>query len=175
MPIISTYVPSPLGQLLVAATDQGVTGVWFPNRVPRDFVPGALTPGHAPGDGTPGAARAHLTSAVAQLGEYFAGGRTSFELSLDPHGTDFERTVWDLLLEIPYGATTSYGALARRLGDVTLARAVGAANGANPIPIIVPCHRVIGAKGELVGFGGGIERKLWLLEHEGVLMRLGAH
>jgi methylated-DNA-[protein]-cysteine S-methyltransferase len=78
--------------------------------------------------------------------------------------------VWDLLRAIPYGSTTSYGALAQRLGDLTLARAVGAANGKNPIPIIVPCHRVIGTNGDLTGFGGGIERKRWLLQHEGALL-----
>jgi methylated-DNA-[protein]-cysteine S-methyltransferase len=93
---------------------------------------------------------------------------------LDPQGTDFERRVWDLLREIPYGATTSYGVLAKRLGDITLSRAVGAANGSNPIPIIVPCHRVIGSNGDLTGFGGGLERKRWLLEHEGALMKLGS-
>lgn len=172
MAIISSYVPSPIGPLLVAAADGGITGVWFANRVPADFQAGALPPGHGPGVSPPAAA--HLERATTQLTEYFAGTRTAFDVTLDPHGTAFERQVWDLLREIPYGATTSYGALARRLGDVTLARAVGAANGANPIPVIVPCHRVIGAKGELTGFGGGIERKLWLLEHEGVLMKLGA-
>jgi methylated-DNA-[protein]-cysteine S-methyltransferase len=111
-----------------------------------------------------------LAQAKLQLTEYFAGSRQSFDLPLEPEGTEFERKVWDLLRAIPFGATTSYGALAKQLGDLTLARAVGAANGANPIPIIVPCHRVIGSNGDLVGFGGGIERKEWLLKHEGALM-----
>src|SRR5213592_3419060 len=93
-------------------------------------------------------------------------------LPLDPPGTTFQRVVWDLLRTIPYGTTTSYGKLARRLGDPRATRAVGAANGKNPIPIIVPCHRVVGARGELTGFGGGLDRKRWLLEHEGALMTL---
>jgi len=115
-----------------------------------------------------------LQLARRQLDEYFARTRTSFDLPLDAEGTAFERRVWDLLRAIPYGTTTSYGELARRLGEPKDARAVGAANGKNPIPIIVPCHRVIGANGDLTGFGGGLERKRWLLEHEGALLGLGA-
>jgi len=115
-----------------------------------------------------------LQLARRQLDEYFARTRTSFDLPLDAEGTAFERRVWDLLRAIPYGTTTSYGELARRLGEPKEARAVGAANGKNPIPIIVPCHRVIGANGDLTGFGGGLERKRWLLEHEGALLGLGA-
>jgi methylated-DNA-[protein]-cysteine S-methyltransferase len=114
-----------------------------------------------------------LDKTEKQLKEYFAGSRTTFDLPLEPSGTDFQLSVWELLRKIPYGVTTSYGELARRLGEPKASRAVGAANGANPIPIIVPCHRVVGSKGELTGFGGGIERKRWLLEHEGALMALG--
>jgi methylated-DNA-[protein]-cysteine S-methyltransferase len=161
--MVSTYCDTPIGQLLIAASESGITAVRFPNRNGRRLT----DPGSKPG------VNEHLTRAVGQLLEYFAGKRTSFDLPLDPQGTGFERRVWDLLLEIPYGATTSYGALAKRLGDITLARAVGAANGSNPIPIIVPCHRVIGANGDLTGFGGGLDRKRWLLEHEGALMKLG--
>jgi len=108
-----------------------------------------------------------------QLEEYFARIRTSFDLPLDPVGSEFQRRVWDALRAIPYGTTVSYSDIARRLGDARATRAVGAANGQNPIPIIVPCHRVIGADGDLTGFGGGIERKRWLLEHEGALLQLG--
>jgi len=115
-----------------------------------------------------------LARARQQLAEYFAGTRTAFDVPLDPAGSAFERRVWDALRTIPYGATLSYSELARRLGDVRATRAVGTANARNPIPIIVPCHRVVGASGELTGFGGGLDRKRWLLEHEGVLMRLGA-
>ena len=114
-----------------------------------------------------------LAHARRQLTEYFAGVRTAFDLPLDPPGTPFQRQVWDALRTIPYGVTTSYGELARRLGDPRGTRALGAANGKNPIPIIVPCHRVVGARGELTGFGGGLDRKRWLLEHEGALLDLG--
>jgi methylated-DNA-[protein]-cysteine S-methyltransferase len=110
-----------------------------------------------------------LDAARTQLDEYFAGARLEFDLPLDAQGTPFQRRVWTALAEIPFGQTISYAELARRVGDVKAVRAVGAANGRNPIPIIVPCHRVIGANGSLVGFGGGLERKQWLLEHEGVL------
>jgi len=107
-----------------------------------------------------------LAEAARQLDEYFAGERRTFDLPLAPRGTPFQQRVWSALRDMPYGATTSYGALALRLGDPNATRAVGAANGRNPISIIVPCHRVIGASGSLTGFGGGLERKRWLLEHE---------
>ena len=94
-------------------------------------------------------------------------------MPLEPSGTEFQQRVWTALRAIAYGTTTSYGTIARRLGDPRATRAVGAANGQNPIPIIVPCHRVVGAKGDLTGFGGGIDRKRWLLEHEGALIGLG--
>ena len=114
-----------------------------------------------------------LAQAREQLNEYFARSRTTFDLPLDPAGSPFERRVWEALRAIPYGSTVSYGELARRLGDPRATRAVGAANGKNPIPIIVPCHRVVGARGELTGFGGGLDRKRWLLEHEGAVLALG--
>ena len=101
-----------------------------------------------------------------QLSEYFAGVRQQFDLELLPVGTDFQRQVWSELRRIPYAETISYGELARRIGNPKAMRAVGLANGRNPIPIVVPCHRVIGANGSLTGFGGGVERKRWLLDHE---------
>lgn len=168
MPPIYTRLPTPIGELLIAASDTGITGVYFPTS--RHGPPPAERERWVEDDGC-GAASAHLALARAQLAEYFAGRRTGFDVPLDPAGSAFERRVWDALRAIPYGATTSYGALARRLGDPRATRAVGAANGRNPIPIIVPCHRVIGANGDLVGFGGGLERKRWLLEHEGALTR----
>jgi methylated-DNA-[protein]-cysteine S-methyltransferase len=113
-----------------------------------------------------------LERARRQLAEYFARSRTTFDLPLDAVGSVFQRRVWDALRAIPYGTTVSYSELARRLGDSRATRAVGAANGRNPIPIIVPCHRVVGARGELTGFGGGLDRKRWLLEHEGALLAL---
>ena len=146
---------TPIGELVLTATDSALTGVYFPRRVPSvgDWIPRA---------------NAILDRAKEQLGEYFARLRTTFDLPLEPSGTKFEQKVWQQLRLIPYGATISYGELAKRLGSE--ARAVGAANGKNPIPIVVPCHRVIGSKGELTGFGGGIERKRWLLTHEGALL-----
>lgn len=104
---------------------------------------------------------------VRQINEYFAGKRRTFELELAPRGTPFQLAVWNALLAIPYGDTISYAELARRIGKPAAVRAVGAANGANPIPVIIPCHRVIGSNGSLTGYGGGIERKQWLLAHEG--------
>ena len=114
-----------------------------------------------------------LDEAAAQLEAYFAGERTSFELPLDLTGTDFQRSCWLALATIPYGQTVSYGEQARRLGlGPTSARAVGTANGQNPLPLILPCHRVIGADGSLTGFGGGLHLKRFLLEHEGALLPL---
>ena len=105
-------------------------------------------------------------SAVLQLNEYFAGTRTSFDLPLDPIGTVFQRSAWNVLRTIPYGRTMSYAEQARSMGDAKKARAVGAANGRNPISIIVPCHRVVGSTGALTGFAGGLDTKSWLLRHE---------
>ena len=107
-----------------------------------------------------------FAEAVQQLGEYFDGARTQFALHLAPRGTEFQQAVWRILREIPYGATTTYGAIARQLGRPDASRAVGAANGSNPIGIVIPCHRVVGADGRLTGYGGGLPRKRWLLEHE---------
>ena len=107
-----------------------------------------------------------LQQAVAELREYFAGTREEFTVALAPTGTPFQQRVWSELLRIPFGTTISYGELARRIGQPTASRAVGLANGQNPLPIIVPCHRVIGSTGKLTGYGGGIENKRWLLQHE---------
>ena len=107
-----------------------------------------------------------LAPVATQLRDYFAGARTRFELPLSPHGTAFQQKVWLALREIPFGRTTTYGQIAVDLGHPTASRAVGLANGRNPIAVIVPCHRVIGANGSLTGFGGGLPRKRWLLDHE---------
>ena len=148
---------SPVGRLLLAGDGERLIHVHFQSG-PRPLRPaGGWIAKPAP-----------FRAAIAQLREYFAGERRRFELSLAPRGTEFQRRVWRALLEIPYGETISYGELARRIGQPTAARAVGLANGANPLPIIVPCHRVIGADGTLTGFGGGlpIKRKLLALEDE---------
>lgn len=107
-----------------------------------------------------------LEDAVYQLNEYFKGERTSFDLTLNPTGTAFQQRVWKLLLDIPYGKTVSYLELSKTLGDVKAIRAVAAANGKNPLWIVVPCHRVIGSDGSLTGYAGGLSRKKWLLDHE---------
>lgn len=107
-----------------------------------------------------------LEDAVYQLREYFEGKRQAFSLELNPQGTDFQKRVWDALLQIPYGKTVSYLELSKNLGDVKAVRAVAAANGKNPFWIVVPCHRVIGSDGSLTGYAGGLHRKKWLLEHE---------
>ena len=169
MTTMYTELPTPVGSLLLTANDTAITGIYFPTR---DRKPQGRA-GWVADDGK-GPASAVLARARQQLTEYFAGSRTTFDLPLEPGGTPFQQSVWDALRTIPYGTTTSYGAIARRLGDVHATRAVGAANGQNPIPIVVPCHRVVGARGELTGFGGGLDRKRWLLEHEGALMELGA-
>jgi len=159
---LATRFESPIGELVITASASGLTGVWFP---------GVDLPG-VEADDERKPPSSHLARACEQLAEYFAKARTAFDLPLDPPGTPFQRRVWSALRIIPYGTTVSYGELARRLGEVRATRAVGAANGKNPIPIIVPCHRVIGARGELTGFGGGLDRKRWLLEHEGALLPL---
>ncbi|MBN1937224.1 MAG: methylated-DNA--[protein]-cysteine S-methyltransferase [Anaerolineae bacterium] len=111
-----------------------------------------------------------IEMALVQLDEYFSGVRRVFDLPLGLHGTEFQQRVWRQLLEIPYGQTASYAEVARALGNPQAVRAVGLANGKNPISIIVPCHRVIGSDGNLVGYGGGLWRKEWLLKHEGCLL-----
>ncbi len=135
---------------------------------------GALVAIHfdAPADGSPRHERggsAVLTRAHQQLSEYFAGSRREFDLPLRPAGTEFQRRVWDVLATVPWGTTTTYGAIAARLGlPPGASRAVGAANGANPLPVVLPCHRVIGSDGTLTGYAGGLERKALLLRLEGV-------
>ena len=119
---------------------------------------------------SPDTKSAILNEAITQLEAYFHGKLTVFELPLAPQGTDFQQLVWENLRDIPYGQTITYGGLAERLGDANKVRAVGTANGQNPIPIVIPCHRVVGANQQLVGYSGGIERKKFLLKHEGALL-----
>src|SRR5713101_4487980 len=163
MPFFTRF-PSPVGELILTASDSALTGVYFPTS--RHGPPPTAKAGWLEDDGK----GLILSRARQQLAEYFARARMTFDLPLAAAGSEFEHRVWDALVTIPFGATTSYGEIARRLGDARNARAVGAANAKNPIPIVVPCHRVIGANGDLTGFGGGIERKRWLLEHEGALL-----
>jgi len=154
-----TTMHTPVGVLTLVASERGVRAVMWPDerggRVPLGDTSGA----GAAADGI-------LADAVRQLEEYFIGERTEFDLPLDPVGTDFQQQVWMVLRTIPFGATISYGEQAARLGDKNKSRAVGAANGRNPISIIVPCHRVVGSTGKLTGFAGGLGTKDWLLRHE---------
>lgn len=145
------------GALHLAVDEDGVlVETWLPGRARRKESTQHPTP----------AAVAGLELAKKQLDEYFQRKRRAFDLRFEPHGTPFELQIWQRLCEIPYGRTVSYGAIANELGLINGARAVGRANGANPIPIVIPCHRVIGSNGELVGFGGGLPLKLALLELE---------
>lgn len=149
------YLDSPVGRLLLAGDDTGLHRIAFPagKRAGRP-------PPHWRRDDDV------LGEAMEQLRAYFAGALTRFDLPLRFSGTGFQNTVWSALRDIPYGETVSYGELARRIGRPTASRAVGAANGANPLPIVVPCHRVVGADGSLTGFGGGVAAKRFLLRHE---------
>jgi methylated-DNA-[protein]-cysteine S-methyltransferase len=149
-------VDSPVGPLLLCGDGDALTGVHF-QAGPHPLQPPAAWRKDA----------APFAQALVQLGEYFAGTRRAFRLHLAPEGTPFQLAVWRELRAIPFGETRTYGELARRVGVAGGARAVGLANGANPLPIIVPCHRVIGADGSLTGFGGGLYIKRALLSHEG--------
>jgi methylated-DNA-[protein]-cysteine S-methyltransferase len=166
-------IETPIGPLLLIASPDGLRAVLWPGEdgsrialhglVGADGGPGGEAPPEAPNDAR---AEAHLDRAAHELTEYFAGARRTFAVALDPIGTPFQRAVWDVLRTIPYGTTMSYGAQAAALGDPAKARAVGAANGRNPLSIVVPCHRVVAASGHLTGFAGGLDTKAWLLAHE---------
>ena len=155
---------SPVGTLFVGGSPAGMHRVEFlddPRDEERHAVRLSVDAGLPARRDSEGAA-----NVSAQLGEYFAAARTQFDLPLAPRGTAFQRQVWDALRPIPHGVTTSYGAIAASIGRPTASRAVGAANGQNPIAIVVPCHRVVGSTGALTGYGGGMDRKRWLLDHE---------
>ncbi len=151
-----TTFTSPIGSLTLHAENGSLTSVWMEDEDLSE------QPNDSP----------LLAEARRQLDAYFAGELREFDLPLAPEGSEFQMRVWGELRKIRYGETISYGELARRVGDPTKARAVGAANGRNPLPVIVPCHRVIGADGSLIGFGGGLERKRRLLELEAGVLNL---
>ena len=161
MPLSFITMPSPVGELTLVASDAGLVAVLWPDDGFDRVRLGEMV-----------ADDAHLVliAAAAQLDAYFAGTRTAFDLPLDFRGTDFQKSVWAALLTIPFGETRSYGDIARAIGQPTASRAVGAANGRNPISIIAPCHRVIGANGSLTGFAGGIEAKRLLLALENPML-----
>jgi methylated-DNA-[protein]-cysteine S-methyltransferase len=146
---------TPIGDLLLTSDGAALTGVYFE--------------GHTP-DAAWHESDEVLREARDQLAAYFAGTLTEFSLPLAPSGTPFQLSVWEALNAIPFGTTINYGEQARRLDRPTASRAVGSANGRNPLPVVVPCHRVIGAGGSLTGFGGGLDRKRWLLEHEAAVL-----
>lgn len=147
-----SYLETPIGYIRILSNGSGITGIKF-----MDF------------DG-PEDPDIHTESAKTQLKEYFENKRDRFDLNLLPEGTDFEQKVWSQLNNIPHGTTTSYGKIASHLGDKNFSQAVGSANGKNPIAVVIPCHRVIGSDNKLVGYAGGMERKEWLLKHEGALL-----
>ena len=154
-----TTIDSPIGELFLGGGERGLRRLWMsPFRVQPNWThdPEAFAEGRE------------------QLSQYFAGERHEFDVELDLVGNEFERSVWEALLAIPYGQTASYGDIAKRIGAPSAARAVGMANGRNPVAVIVPCHRVIGADGSLTGYGGGLERKRFLLELETGVLPLSA-
>jgi len=159
-----SYFESPIGTLLIAGDHEVVRYIYFPKNGRAEKPRPEWTE----------STRGPVAEAMRQLREYFAGARTEFDLPLAPEGTEFQRGVWQRLREIPYGETISYGELARRIGNPQASRAVGAANGSNPIPIVIPCHRVIGSNGKLTGFGGGLPVKEALLALEAKQLRLAA-
>ena len=154
-----TVIDSPIGPLTLVRDDDGLTGLYYPghwtNPDQTAFGP-RIDPGDDPG----------FDDAIAQLNEYFAGERQDFGLPLNPRGSERAQRLWRLLAEIPYGQTTTYGALAREIGDGISARAIGGFVGHNPLSIFIPCHRVVGSTGKLTGYAGGLERKRYLLELE---------
>jgi methylated-DNA-[protein]-cysteine S-methyltransferase len=159
----STAHPTPVGELTLIASDRGLRAILWPKLSPQraGISPRRRRdPDHS-----------ILRKTAQQLDEYFAGARTSFDLPLDLDGTRFQLAAWRSLADIPFGTTTTYGRQAAALGIPRAARALGAANGANPVCIVLPCHRVIGADGSLTGFGGGLPTKQWLLDHEAQVAR----
>lgn len=153
MTVYADTIKSPVGLVEVTASDAGVTSIYFVEQ------PQHLTRSNH-----------HINQCLTELGEYFDGNRKAFDVPLDPQGTEFQKQVWQALLDIPYGQMASYAEVASAINKPKAVRAVGAANGKNPISILVPCHRVIGSNGTLTGYAGGLPRKQWLLQLEGQQM-----
>jgi methylated-DNA-[protein]-cysteine S-methyltransferase len=158
MPLAYKQIKTPVGRLTLVANDLSLVAIHWEDEDRTDSD-----------EATPADCHPILAEAERQLSDYFAGRRTTFDLPLDPAGTPFQKKVWQALTRIPFGRTVSYGDIAASIGSPTACRAVGAANGRNPIPIVVPCHRVIGASGKLTGFAGGLENKSILLTLERAL------
>ena len=165
MELVSERIETPIGELFVATTDSGICRISFPIELSGKWFPWF----DRYFSSVPKLGKHRLIENLRrQLNEYLARDRSAFELPLDLRGTDFQKRVWEILLQIPYGATLAYGDLARELDIPGGSRAIGGAVGSNPVPIVVPCHRVVGSGGDLVGFGGGIDLKEKLLDLEGV-------
>lgn len=143
------YLESPIGLLEICGEDEWITSIYFVESAGKEVLPSPV-----------------VEKCAQQLEEYFAGKRKEFDLPLKPEGTEFRQRVWNQLQLIPFGETISYHILAKQLGDPKCIRAAGSANGKNPVSIVIPCHRVIGANGKMIGYGGGLWRKKWLLNHE---------
>jgi len=154
--VIQTSISSPIDSIIIQATEKGVSYVGFypPTQHPQISIEYVTNQ--------------HIIECAKQLAQYFNKQRENFSLSLDTQGTAFQKSVWQALMTVPFGQTQSYSDIANALNNPKAVRAVGAANGKNPISIIVPCHRIIGASGKLTGYAGGLERKEWLLKHEGI-------
>ena len=145
-----TFYKSPIGLIEISGTEHSITSLFFFEQEPKiNFT-----------------SNSYLENCLSQLNEYFNGTRHEFELKLEPDGTEFQKKVWKELIKIPFGVTVSYSNITKKIGDEKAIRAVANANGQNKISIIIPCHRVIGSDGSLTGYGGGLWRKKWLLEHE---------
>jgi len=159
--MLYTYLDSPVGRMLISGDEAGIHSLFMPPRgaAPKRIADPAPAQGWSRDDDA-------LSGACRQLREYFDGRRTAFDLVLAPIGTPFQQRVWAALRRIPYGRTMTYAAVANAIDAPAAVRAVGAAVGRNPISIIVPCHRVVGARGSLTGFAGGLDNKRWLLSHE---------
>lgn len=166
--LVAAKYDSPLGELRLVASESGLRAILWPADRPTD----AGDEGRVKLGPNPEGLSTILDQVIVQLDEYFAGTREVFTLPLDPVGTDFQLSVWFGLANIPYGQTTSYGRQAAALGNPKAIRAVASANGKNPISIVLPCHRIIGADGSLTGFAGGLDSKAWLLSHEGQQLML---
>ena len=159
----SATMESPVGTLTIVASDKGLRAVLWPvEKEGRVRFAEQVEPEDHP----------VITQTIQQIEEYVAGTRRNFDLPLDPVGTEFQQSVWEALMKIPFGETQSYGELAAELGKPNASRAVGSATGRNPISIVVPCHRLVASSGKLTGFAGGIEAKQWLLDHEAADQRL---
>jgi len=152
--MFEAYYKSPIGNLRIISNERDIIRIDFTD----DFYKMQMIP-------------AQIQNCIKQLDEYFKGERKTFNITINPQGTEFQSTVWYQLTKIPYGKTISYLELAKRLGDEKVIRAAASSNGQNPIPIIIPCHRVIGNDGSLTGYAGGLLKKQWLLEHEGAIQQ----